>query len=91
MQLRAAFTHQQYPDSGGNVVAVDGLRIIRYILFCFSPGKDWYYSRELYCVNRPHIIVSSVKISHAKSEFSSVQNIGCISGSCHRMAVVLLL
>ena len=39
MQLRAAFTQQQYLGSGRNVVAADGLRIIRYIPFCFFSEK----------------------------------------------------
>lgn len=39
MQLRAAFIQQQYLGSGRNVVAADGLRIIRNILFCFFSEK----------------------------------------------------
>lgn len=39
IQLRATFTQQQCPSSGRNVVATDGLRIIRYIPFCFFSEK----------------------------------------------------
>ena len=39
MQLRAAFTQQQYPGSGRNVVTTDGLRIIRDVPFCFFSEK----------------------------------------------------
>lgn len=39
MQLRAAFTQQQYPGSGRDVVAADGLRIIRNIPFSFFSEK----------------------------------------------------
>jgi hypothetical protein len=91
MQLRAAFTQQQYPGSGRNVVAADGLRIIWNVPFCFFSEKGQVLLAGVVLRKPTAHIVSPVKISHAKSVFSSVQNIGRISGSCHRVAAVPLL
>lgn len=56
MQLLAAFTQQQYPGSGCNVVAADGIRIARNFPSYFFSEKGQVSSRERYYVNRPHMM-----------------------------------
>ncbi len=88
MQLRAVFTSSN-TRSGRNVVAADG-PIIRYIPFPASSEQRQVPRGSCIAQTGPHIKrCSRVKISECEICVFPVQNIGCISGSCHFAAAAI--